>query len=374
MPYFTSRPTSPSRSLDTGGTRTWSVDVSSQGVRLDLEGAAGRRAVDAGEAAVERDAVQAERPAHRCRQRGEVVPLVAAANRAADLEAPGLVGAAVEAQRLERDDHLHRPAAGEAAGADVPHRVPVAVGLTLVDDRVVGERAERAGVEHEAAAPVVEGVEADADVVVLPQRGAVAPVLVGDPLLGRRRVVDPRADVDVLVVEHQPHVGALAGRLPGGRHRLDEIAERRVLGVDGLVERAVDVERGRQPDGPHRGLAALVAGDGRGGDRGRRTVDDAARAGSVGRRRGEARGRVERRIAFWARAPVEPTPSIATATSALLSRNMKLSSLANATRPARHQLSRRLVDRGLGDSGTRDREERLVHAMTCPAVTLQGVR
>jgi hypothetical protein len=111
-----------------------------EGVGLDLEGAAGRRSVDAGGAAVERGAIEAHRPAHRRRECREVGPFVLAADRAPYLEAPGLVLAAGEAQRLERNDHLHRPAAREAAGAHVPHRVPVGVGLSFVDDRVVGER------------------------------------------------------------------------------------------------------------------------------------------------------------------------------------------------------------------------------------------
>jgi hypothetical protein len=110
-------------------------------------------------------------------------------------------------------------------------------------------------------------------VIVLAQLRGIASILVGDPLLGRRRVVHPGADVEVAIVEHQPQIGALGGRLAGGRHHLDEIAERLVVGVHRVVEPAIDLEWSLQLDRAHRGLTAGVAGNGRGGGRGGRTVD-----------------------------------------------------------------------------------------------------
>ena len=53
-------------------------------------------------------------------------------------------------------------------------------------------------------------------------------------------------------------------------------------------------------------------------------------------------------VAFWARAPVEQTHSIATATSALLSRNMKLSSLANGRAAGTSPIVTPTIQPGLG--------------------------
>ena len=162
-----------------------------------------------------------------------------------------------------------------------PHRVPVGVRRPLVDHRVVGEAAERVRIEHEAAAAVVEGVEADADLIVVAKLVGVAPVFVRHPLLRRRRVEDPRRDIDGAIVVGDPDVGALRRQVAVLRHHLDEIAEGLVLLVDALVEPAVERELLGELDGPHGGAPPIVARDGAGGIRRRRPVD-----GDDGRNRG----------------------------------------------------------------------------------------
>ena len=78
----------------------------------------------------------------------------------------------------------------------------------LTRSSVVGaveHAADRRDVEQEPVAPVVERVEQDAEVVVLPQVRAVAAHVVGDDAL-RMRVPAPARDVDVLVVEEDPRL------------------------------------------------------------------------------------------------------------------------------------------------------------------------
>ena len=241
-------------------------------IGLDLHVARRRRQVQAHQRAIRRHAVEGHRTGQVLRHRAQVVPFVLAADGAPHLEPPHHVGARGVADRLERDGDLQRPAALEAAGAGRPHRVPVGVGRAFVDDGIIGEAAERVRVEHEAAAPVVEGVERHADVVVVPHLVGVAPQLVGHPLLGRRRIVDPRRHVDVAIVVGDPDVGALGGQLAVPRDDLDEVAERLVVDIGPLVEAAIVDERLGQLDRADGRPPIGVPGDAGGSDGRRRAV------------------------------------------------------------------------------------------------------
>ena len=165
------------------------------------------------------------------------------------------------ADRLERNRHLGGPAAFEAAGAHLPHRVPVDVRVALVGDDLIGEPAERVRVEVVAVAAIVKRVEQHAEHVVLAQLIRVAPQFVGRPLLRRhrRRSILPR-HVDVVVVEHHPGFGPLGGR---ARRSAGTVWMKPLIGgtvaVDRLVEPAVDAQRLVQVNRAHDDASVLAA-------------------------------------------------------------------------------------------------------------------
>ncbi len=267
------------------------------GVGLDLQVGAGGRGLQSHQGARGRDAEDAA-PAPEPRggdgDQGQIRPLVLADHGAAYLDAPHLVALGPVAQRLERHHHLDGPAAVEAPRLHVPHRVPVAVGVALVGDGLVDEAAGGVGVEEQGVAPVVERVDEEAEQVVVQHVERVAAHLGRRPLARRRAVPAAARDVEVLVVEHHPRLGALGGGRALVGQLLDEVGHRRHGLVDRLVEPPVDAQRGQQRDGAHGGLAA-VAGDHRGRRRRGRAVDDDARLdrGELGRlaRGGLGRGR-----------------------------------------------------------------------------------
>ena len=258
-------------------------------VRLDLEvGAAGRHVEPHQQGGVghAEDAPAPGRDGHR----RDVGHLVLAAHGAADLHPPLLPRPRPVAQRPERNGHLHRPAALEPPRPHVPHRIPVAVRVAFVGDAEVADRPQGVGVERDAVAPVVEGVERDPERVVLAQLRGVAAHLVGHPLAGRGRVPHPPGDVDGGLVEQDPRLGLLArGRAFDG-HLLDEAGDGGHGAVHRFVEPAVEPEAGRETDGPDRRAALRVARDHRRGARRRRAVGQTGQRESGGTR-GGASGR-----------------------------------------------------------------------------------
>ena len=219
-----------------------------EGVRLQLDGAAADRRFQAGERARGRHLQDAAEGRECARHVGQVRPLVLPAHDPPQVDSPGLLAARAVAQRLEGNRHFDRPAAVEFRRPDRPHRVPVDVGRALVGDLAVGEAADGVGVEDVAVAAVVEGVEQHREGVVLAQLVGVAPHLVGDAAL-RLALVAAGRHVDLIVVEEDPGVGLLGGRRELERLLLDEAADRRGLGVDGVVEPPVEP---RGDPGPHR--------------------------------------------------------------------------------------------------------------------------
>ena len=245
-------------------------------IRFDLEAAARRRRLQANQRAGLGDA---EHPAGataesgRDGQRRQIGPLVLAPDGAPELDAPDMRRLRPVAQGLERNLHLYRPAAVEAAGSHVPHRVPVRVRVALVNELCVCAGAERIGVEEDSVAAVVERIEQHGEGVVLTELVGVAPHLVGDPLALGRRVPDPRRDVDAGLVEKDPGLGPL-GRLRSrvGR-QLNEAADGGNRPVNGLIQHAVEVDALVQPDRANRRPALIVAGHYRRRNGSRRTVN-----------------------------------------------------------------------------------------------------
>ena len=99
----------------------------------------------------------------------------------------------------------------------------------------------------------------------------VAAQLRPDASLGIRFVEHSR-NVGVAVIEQDPDVSRLGGRLAQVRHLLDETARGRNPRVDLLVEPSIDGQRGRDANGPNRGAMLCVARN-----RGRRARAAAAR-------------------------------------------------------------------------------------------------
>ena len=73
-----------------------------------------------------------------------------------------------------------------------------------------------------------------------------------------RRLPQPRRDVHVLVVEEDPRLGPLGGRLSHVRRQLNETRDRRNRPVDRLVEHTVELDTLVQPDRADRHPALLV--------------------------------------------------------------------------------------------------------------------
>ena len=266
-------------------------------VGFDLDVAARRGRFETHQRPGRRDAEDTGRPAAAAGRDGQprqIGVLVLAADAAAKLNAPDVRRLRPVAERLERNLHLDRPAAVEAAGPHVPHRVPVGVRVALVRELLVGAPAERVGVEHEAVAAVVERVEERAEVVVLAELGGVAAHLVRNPLAPGRRVPHPGGDVDIRVVEHDPRLGRLGRGRAGVGNVLDEVGDRRHRLVDRLVEDAVEADALLETDRPYRGPPLLVTRHHRRRHRWWRPVDeagidhDASRCGDreAGTRRG----------------------------------------------------------------------------------------
>ena len=139
-----------------------------------------------------------------------------------EVDAPGLNSSIAELQGLERDGDLRRPARLYDAGGNVPHAVPVGVGLLpLVERLIVVFGRHRIRLERVAVAAIVERVQDGGDgidgarVVVTGQ--------VADDELVRLVVVGLDADIQVLVVVENPDLGIESGGLPLPGLSLDEV-------------------------------------------------------------------------------------------------------------------------------------------------------
>ena len=266
------------------------------GVRLDLEHAppaVGRLDADHGRGL--RDQHDAARDGQRHERRQLVLP----AHLAGEAEPPHLRPPRTVAQGLEWNRRLERPPAGEPPRPHGPDGIPVRAVVPLVGDLPVHPAAERIDRQVDAVAAVVERVEHDVDVLVLADVEAVAAQLVGDPARLRRRVPAAAADVDVVAVERQPDFGLFRGGSALDGLDLHEVGHPGHVPVEGLVQRAVDVQRLGEADGADGHAAGGVAGEHGRRLRRRRPLDDDRQVGidgSGGRLRGGGlRGRPRQR-------------------------------------------------------------------------------
>ena len=152
------------------------------------------------------------------------------------------------AQRFERNRELRDPSSIEPSHFALPHGVPVGVVGALVECERVEERAERRDAEQEAVAAVVERVERNGEVVVVPEVRAVAAHFVQDHSLGVAIPATAR-DVQVVIVEQHPRLGPFTRRRALLWFGLNEVCERLGLAIRLLVQLAVDLDRRRDPRG-----------------------------------------------------------------------------------------------------------------------------
>ena len=110
-------------------------------------------------------------------------------------------------------------------GGRVEDRIPVAVELRDVAIEAVGAHAVRVQAEEVAAAPIVERIDRDVEAVVLAEVVVLAHVARRD--LRRVRVVEPRRDVERVVVEENQDLGALVGHRVLDRRDLVQIVDDR---------------------------------------------------------------------------------------------------------------------------------------------------
>ncbi|HAC05541.1 MAG TPA: hypothetical protein DC060_16510 [Gemmatimonadetes bacterium] len=104
-------------------------------------------------------------------------------------------------------------------------------------------------------------MEEHAEVVVRSDRARVAPHFVRGPLALWCGIPESRGHIDVVVVESDPRLGALARHGPRNRQTLLEVRYRRGRPVELLVENPVDRHRLRYARCPDCGSALFVPAD-----------------------------------------------------------------------------------------------------------------
>ena len=171
-----------------------------------------------------------------------LVLFLVAGDPAPGVHAPDLLVLLAEAELVERDAELGRPALLVVRHLAVPDRVPggVPLGLAVAQDEV--DLAAAGGeVELEAGALVVVAVEADADHV---DRVLLEVVAAAGVAVHLRRVVEGAdRDVDVPVVVQDLDLGLLRGVGALDRHVLAVVARPLALLPRLVVEAAVDHRR-----------------------------------------------------------------------------------------------------------------------------------
>ena len=145
---------------------------------------------------------------------------------------------------------------GASAAAGARGAAPASAGLTGLGDLGVVLDAGGGGAEYESVLPVVEGVQQEDDVVRIVFE-PVPPVVVDHDLFGPGIETDD-ADVEVLVVEGDPHLGVLAGRPSFLRILLDEPGGRLYRLPQGFVDPPVQTRRLRNPPGPEGSCGAVA--------------------------------------------------------------------------------------------------------------------
>ena len=165
--------------------------------------------------------------------------LVGAPDATHHVDAPLLMCGVRESERLERHDEFGRPPRVVHRDLDVPHAFPVHVAIGFVA-RVLNVVVRADGVrrEVEARLTVMEAVDEDAHAVLVPAREiALEPV---DGQMARIRVPAADANIQVLRVVHEPHVGVFGRGEARVRIPLDEVVRRLRALPGGLGELPVN--------------------------------------------------------------------------------------------------------------------------------------
>ena len=144
--------------------------------------------------------------------------------------------------------------------AAVEDRIPVAVELRDVAIEAVGAHAVRVQAEEVAAAPIVERIDRDVEPVVLPDVVVLAHVARRDQL--GVVVVEPRRDIERIVVVENEHLGALVGLGVLDRRHLVQIVDDGRRRPDRVAQVAVDDGRRRRAHDAHGLLARDPAAPG----------------------------------------------------------------------------------------------------------------
>ena len=190
-----------------------------QDERGDLEAAARGDAREPGELGEVRD-----EPVLLLGHPGEVVLLVLALDHPLKIDAPDLDIAPPETELVEGDADLDRPALVVDAGGALPDPVPGLVGLLVVRQGAVLDRAEGIDPEVVPAPAVAIGVEADVEPVRFD--GLVAAPETADDLAGLG-VAEAGGDVEVIAVEGDPDGRRFARGLAVRRVALGEAGRNR---------------------------------------------------------------------------------------------------------------------------------------------------
>src|SRR2546427_10775183 len=189
-------------------------------IRVQLEIVGTVQIPEIGDRAFIVQAVEPLPPAVRAPQ----VFLVLASNEAPDVEPELRVGTAMKPQREERDTELGRPSGAITRNGDVPDAVPVLVQVVDACELRIPQGAVRVRGEHEGAAPVVEAVDQEPDVVVTRRVGV--PAELAGPHTAHVGVVAAHHYVESVGVMRHLHDRPLRGGRPLQRLALAEIVDR----------------------------------------------------------------------------------------------------------------------------------------------------
>ena len=224
------------------------------GVGQDLEPASGSDARDSSEVPESRHAAR-----FQLGREGEDGALLVAVDGALDLETPHLIVGRTEPQLAEGDAHLNEPALVRDRGGDVPHGVPRTVPAAVTP--ASPENARSAAQNLVALHPRGVGGEAiGGAVIVVAVHGHREEVRIGHPCIpagepggDRRRVQQPRAHVERVVVVQESDLGSLADREALVRVHLGELRHRRGVVPRHLLQPAVDPDAGGRSEGARLG-------------------------------------------------------------------------------------------------------------------------
>ena len=128
----------------------------------------------------------------------------------------------IESQLRERNLELGVPPFGVAADRDVPHRIPAAVVVGVVEP--VGIEFDAGGVDAELERGPAVVVRVDEHRDPIRRRRIIAPREQSDDLV-RLRIVSPHRDIERRAIEEHPHLGGVRRFGAFGRLALTKICD-----------------------------------------------------------------------------------------------------------------------------------------------------